>query len=167
MFSLDDERWRELAGGYRTPFDPSPLLRKLETETDKQSAWEALRDQLHHQGDVAEASYAAVPQIVRIYCERGLPEWNTYALVAIIDLARDNHNNPEIPAWLREDYLAAIRSLAEHGARDIFRVKNPETIRAILSILALVAGALTHAQFLLNYSGEELLEIEKRASNRS
>jgi hypothetical protein len=167
MFSMNDERWRDLAGGYRTRFDPRPLLRKLETKTDEQATWEALWEELHHQGDVGEASYAAVPHIVRIYCERGLPEWNTYAIVAVIDLARDKHSNPDVPGWVREDYFAAIRSLAERGAHDIWQVKDPEIVRAILSVLALATGARTHARFLLNYSPEELLEIEKLTSDQS
>lgn len=167
MLSLHDERWRELSGGYRTPFDPRQLLRKLETNTDEQSTWETLWDELHHQGDVGEASYAAVPHIVRIQCARGVPEWNAYAIVAVIDLARDNRNNPDVPNWMREDYFAAIRLLAERGARDILRVKNSDIVRAILSVLALAGGLRTHARFLVNYSAEELREIEKLSSEHS
>lgn len=167
MFALQDERWQQLAGGYRTRFDPRPLLQKLATETDQQPAWKELWEELHHQGDVGEASYAAIPHIAQIYCERGVSVWNTYAIVAVIDLARDNGNNPEVPTWLREDYFAAIRSLAERGAHDILQTKDPETVRAILSVVALAAGARTHARFLLNYSAEELLEIERLASGQS
>ncbi len=87
MLSFDDERWQGLPGGYRTRFDPRPLLMKLESNTDEQSTWQALWEELHHQGDVGEASYAA---IVRTYCERGVPGWNTYAIVPVIDFARDN-----------------------------------------------------------------------------
>jgi hypothetical protein len=42
--------------------------------------------------------------------------------------------------------------------------KNPEEIRAILSILALSACARVHARFLLDYSADELLEMERQAS---
>jgi len=167
MVAPHDERWEELRGAYRTRFDLRPLLRKLETETDAQSTWQALWEELHHQGDVGEASYAAIPLIARIYCERGLSVWNTFAIVAVIDLARDNRNNPDVPSWLGEDYFAAIRSLAERGAQNVLQVKDPDAVRAILSVVALAAGARTHARFLLNYSAEELLEIERLASGRS
>jgi hypothetical protein len=55
--SLDDLRWQELHGGYRVPFDASELLRRLEQGQD---IWDELWQELHHQGDVGEASYAAV-----------------------------------------------------------------------------------------------------------
>lgn len=69
-----------------------------------------------------------------------------------------------MPKWLEEDYFQAIRDLAEIGAVEILRTKNAEEVRAILSILAISAGARIHAKFLVAYSAEELLEIERLAS---
>ena len=69
-----------------------------------------------------------------------------------------------LPKWLKEDYLQAIRDLAEAGTAEVLKAKNSEDIRAILSILAIAAGARTHAKFLINYSAEELLEMERLAS---
>jgi predicted house-cleaning noncanonical NTP pyrophosphatase (MazG superfamily) len=119
--------------------------------TDTKAAWHALWEGLHHQGDVGEASYAAVPHLVQIYRQRGVVEWNTYAIVAVVELARDSGKNPEVPEWLKEDYLQAIRVLAEAGAAELLKAKNSEDIQAILSILAIAAGARTHAKFLINY----------------
>ncbi len=113
---------------------------------------------------MGEASYAAVPHLVRIYRQRGVIDWNTYAIVAVIELARDSGKNPELPEWLKEDYLQAIRELAEVGAVEVLKSTNFEDIQAILSILAIAAGARTHARFLINYSAEELLEMERLAS---
>ena len=138
---------------------------KLESNKNTQAAWHELWEGLHHQGDVGEASYAAVPHLVRIYRERGVLDWNTYAIVAVIELARDNKKNPEMPKWLRDDYLQAIRGLAEVGAGEVLVTRDPEEIRAILSILALSADARTHARFLLNYSDKELEEMERLASD--
>lgn len=112
---------------------------------------------------MGEASYAAVPHLVRIYRERGGIDWNTYAIVAVIELARDAGKNPVVPNWLKEDYFQAIRELAEAGAVEVFRAKDPEDIRAMLSVLAIAAGTRTHARFLLNYSDKELFEIERLA----
>ena len=164
MLSLDDKRWQNLEGGYRTQFDPRPSLSKLDTSKDTNAAWHVLWEGLHHQGDVGEASYAAVPHLARIYRKRGVIDWNTYALVAVIELARDDGKNPQVPKWLEEDYFQAIRDLAELGAVEVLQTKNPEEIRAILSILAISAGARTHAKFLIDYSAEELLEMERLAS---
>ena len=101
---------------------------------------------------------------MRIYRERRNFDWNTYAIVGVIELARDNGNNPKLPKWLEKDYFQSIRDLAEIGAAEVLRTKKPEEIRALLGILAIFAGARTHAKFLIDYSADELLEMEKLAS---
>jgi hypothetical protein len=164
MLSLDDKRWQNLEGGYRAQFDARPLLSDLETNKNASAAWHELWYGLHHQGDVGAASYATVPHLVRIYRKRREIDWNTYAIVAVIELARDDGKNPKVPKWLEDDYFKAIRDLAEIGAAEVLQTKDPEEIRAILSILAISAGARTHAKFLIDYSAEELLEMERLAS---
>lgn len=86
---------------------------------------------------------------------------NTYAIVAIIELARDDNRNPPVPSWLEPDYLEAIRDLPELAAAEVLQTTNPEEVRAMLSILAISAGARTHAKFLVHYSAAELLEMER------
>ena len=166
MIKYDDQQWREMTGGYRTAFDPRPLLSKLEASDDTTAVWHELWENLHHQGDVGEASYASVPHLVRIYRQRGVLDWNTYATVAVIELARDNEGNPEMPEWLVEDYNRAIRELAEVGTGEILLTNDAEDARAILSVLAIAANSRTHARFLLEYSGDELLEIERSAESQ-
>jgi hypothetical protein len=75
---------------------------------------------------VGEASYAGVPHLVRIYRERGVVDWNTYAIVAVIELARDGGKNPPVLKWLKEDYFHALRDLAEVGAAEVLKAKNSE-----------------------------------------
>ena len=159
MASTEDDRWASLTGGYRTKYDPRPALQKLDLGSDAKAAWEELWDELHHQGDVGEASYAAVPRLVEIYRKHPALDWNTYALVAIIELARTRSGNPAIPDWLSTHYFNAIGQLAKIGATEFFRTDDPETLRAILSIMALARGLRNHAEFLIKYSDDELLEI--------
>jgi hypothetical protein len=64
---------------------------------------------------------------------------------------------------LEEDYHRAIRELAEIGAGEIWRTEEPETIRAILGVIAVAKGLRTHGRFLVEYSADELLDIEARA----
>ena len=163
MLSLDDNRWNNLAGGYRMKCDPRPLLAELESEQNRDTAWHELWEELHHQGDVGEASYASVPHLVRIHRNSGIVDWNTYAIVAIIELARGKGNNPEVPKWLEDDYRRAIRELAEIGAAEICRTEEPEAIRAILGVIAIAKGLRTHGRFLVEYSEDELLEFESGA----
>ena len=162
MLSLTDKRWTKLIGGYRTAFDPRPSLHNLESNVHVKEAWHELWQELHHQGDVGEASYAAVPHLVRIHAERKLDEWDTYALVAVIELARGKGKNPEVPEWLKEDYFSAIQDLAKLGLTEIMRAKDPEQIRVILSIVALAKGARTHARFLLHNTEEEMIAFERQ-----
>ena len=160
MLNFDDERWHHLAGGYKTPFDPRPSLRKLESQQDTAAAWGELWEELHHQGDVGDASYAAVPELVRIHRTGSAADWNLYGLVAVIELARTESENPEVPEWLREDYFRSIQELARIGTKDILLAEEPETKRAILSVIAIARGLRTHGRFLAIYSEDELLEME-------
>lgn len=159
MLSLDDKRWTEMNGGRRAPFDPRPLLRKLEAGQHDRQTWDELWDGLHHQGDVGEASYAAVPHVVRAYRQRGEADWNTFALIAIIELARLNVGNPELPGWLADDYLRAIRELAEIGAHQLSDTTDSDVIRSILAVVAITSGLREHGRILVNYSDEEAAEL--------
>jgi hypothetical protein len=164
MLDLNDKRWANLRGGYRTPSDPRPLIAELEAGGNPSKVWQVLWEELHHQGDVGEASFAAVPLLVSIYSRKPSLDWNTYALVAIIELARAKGENPDVPDWLAQDYFRAIQDLSRIAATELSRAEKPEDIRAILSIIALSKGLRNHAKFLLIYSEDELSDIESAAS---
>lgn len=160
MLTFDDERWNHLMGSYKTPFDPRPSLKRLESKQSSATAWQELWEELHHQGDVGKASYAAIPELVRIHRNGGAANWNLYALVATIELARTEPHNPELPDWLQEDYFRSLQELAQMGTRDILRADEREATRAILSVVAIAKGLRMHGKFLLAYSEDELSEME-------
>jgi hypothetical protein len=162
MLSFDDNRWNDLTGGYRMKWDPRPLLAQLESEQTRDTAWRDLCEQLHHQGDVGEASYASVPHLVRIHRKGFLDASNTYAIFAIIELARGEGTNPKVPNWLEEDYFGAIRELPDIAAAEISRTQEPDAIRAILGVIALAKGLRMHGRFLVKYSEDEMLDIDVR-----
>ena len=162
MISLGDARWLSMTGGYRIPLDPRPLLKRLETDNDTSEVWHELWEELHHQGDVGDASYASVPFLVESYRKRRVLEWNTFAIVAIIELARKEGKNPDVPQWIADDYFKAIGNLAEIGAKEVLQAETAEDVRAILSVIAINKGLRIHGKFLLNYSEDELMEIESR-----
>ena len=160
MLGFDDERWNHLMGGYKIPFDPRPSLRKLENQQDIAAAWEELWEELHHQGDVGDASYAAVPELVRIHRIGRAANRNVYAMVAIIELARTESENPDVPDWLSDDYFRSIQELAQMGTKEILSAEGSETKRAILSVIAIAGGLRTHGKFLVSYSEDELLKMD-------
>jgi hypothetical protein len=113
MLNIDDQRWEKLLGGYRRPYDPRSALAKLRSGTNDAMVWEELWNELHHQGDVGEASYAAVPHLVSIYGKRPSADWNVYAIVAIIELARKHGSNPDVPTWLDSSYFSGDSGTGE------------------------------------------------------
>jgi len=159
----NDSRWTELKGRDGVAFDPRPALRKLKDGSDVEAAWQDLWRGLHHQGDVGEASYASVPQLVGIHRHRGVPDWNTYAIVATIELARDRGGNPPMPPWLRADYMSAIAELAELALRELPRATDLETVRSMLSVLAIWKGARTYGRILVEFTTDEIEELDQQA----
>ncbi len=153
---LDDPRWKTLQGGYKIPYDPTPALRRLEAGED---AWDELWDELHHQGDIGEASYAAVPHLVRI--GRSLPsrDWNLYGLVSTIEIERHRKTNPALPAWMAESYRAAWHELLEVALEDLTSSNEPESVRSILGVLALAKGELQLGALIAHSDSSEIAEI--------
>src|SRR5687767_4123289 len=119
MLNLDDPRWRTLAGGYRTRYDPTSALRRLASDWQDASAWDDLWGNLHHQGDVGDASYAAVPILVAIAGEVPVRGWNVHALVATIESERHARRNPPVPHWLESDYGQAWRDVLRLALDDL------------------------------------------------
>src|SRR5262249_51956650 len=135
--NFDDPRWEGLQGGYRIPYDPRNALRSLENKTNVDQAWGELWNELHHQGDVGPASYAAVPELVRIHASRTIPDWNVYAIVAIIEQARYEDRNPEIPPWLSNSYQAAWRQLVDLGLKDLRQAEDTTLVSSIIAVVAI------------------------------
>lgn len=108
---LTDPKWTSLAGGYGDLYDPRPALSKIAAGVAVSSVWEELWNELHHQGDVGEASYAAVTALVEIYSDGRPLDWNLFALCATIEVERHRRRNPLLPEWLHDDYATAWQKL--------------------------------------------------------
>jgi hypothetical protein len=163
MLSFDDDRWESLTAGYRVPIDLRPILHQLEFSDDPESNWGAIWQELYHQGDVGEGSFAAVPHLVRIHRKRGVVDWNTYSIAAIVELARGVGRNPDVPEWMRESYDAALTDLRRLGLEQLPITREREAIRSILALLAIVHGARTYGRILAEFTEDEVLELEKAA----
>jgi hypothetical protein len=144
---LDDGRWSDLKGGYGEPYDPRGAIRRV-SENDA-SGWDELWQELHHQGDVGEASYAALPALARVHQARGIADWNTYALAVTIEEARQNPNNPSVPDWLLADYQAGLRKLETMALSELPSATSNELVDSIIAVLALAKGRLTLARMAM------------------
>lgn len=165
MSMLNDKRWSGLTGGYKVVYDPRPALRALTLRYDDETAWGELWNELHHQGDVGDASYAAIPEIVRISAERSPVNWGVYSLAAVIEEARLlDSRNPPIPGWIEPHYKAAWQLLFHLALRDLETEADEATVTYALAVVALHRGSLglarmamctedERAEMLRNYLG--------------
>ncbi len=154
--SLDDARWKDLEGGYRSPYDASTALRSFKDGVD---VWDELWNELHHQVDVGLASYAAVPQLVSLAGEQASRDWNFYGIVATIEVASHRKDNPSLPEWLRQSYDEAWSLVSAIAVRDLESTRDSLTTQAIFSVLALAKGDLKLGALLSNLDGSELDEL--------
>lgn len=98
--ALDDPRWQGLGGGYGVEYDRRGALRALAANWDDGKPGMSLWNELHHQGDVGEASYASVPTLVALAETATRRDWNVYALTATIEVERHRRDNPSLTEWM-------------------------------------------------------------------
>lgn len=156
---MDDRQWAELCGGYRTPYDPRGAISRLSGD-DAKTAWAELWQELYHQGDVGEASYAAVPLLADAHEARGVADWNTYAIAATIEEARQKPQNPSVPDWLLDDYNEAWWKLQTLAITELPVATAAELIDSIIAVLAFGKGRASLGQMAMLGDDErkELLE---------
>jgi len=159
MLLFDDTRWITLKGGYHIPYDPRPALLRLEDEESVAVAWEELWNELHHQGDIESASYAAVPHLVRIYSTKSKIDWNFYAMVSIIEVERHKKKNPSLPDWLAEDYFRAWDELVKLALRDFPRAQDDINVKFIFTILAIAKKKLKLGALISTLDNDAISDI--------
>jgi hypothetical protein len=163
--SFDDARWQSLAGGYRILYDPRPALRRLAADFGDEAAWKELWGELHHQGDVGDASYAALPSLVDLGERAAARDENFYALAATIEVERHRHANPELPAWLAPLYTEAWEALVRLALSDLARGTDPLVVQSALAVVALGRGALRLGALLAHLDPSEIEEyLDERAA---
>lgn len=77
MIELGDPRWEKLSHAYGSAADIPELLRQLAGATGPKirydsEPWFTLWSSLCHQGDVYDASYAALPHLTVVYVRRAV-----------------------------------------------------------------------------------------------
>ncbi len=155
----EDIDWTRLSGGYRVLYDPRNALGRLESGEDIQAAWKELWSELYHQGDVGDASYAAVPHLVRIHESSGTADWNTYALIAAIEHARHNGRNPQLSESLRQAYEAAWLQLVEMGLRNLKTATDASLVASIIGVVAMGKNLPSIGYFAVMLTEDERAEI--------
>src|SRR5436190_1921802 len=165
MIDFDDKRWESLEGGYKIVYDPRPALRELESGSPVQPIWNEFWEDLHHQGDIGDASYASVPFLIRHISRTKKPDWNSYGLVAVVEIERHRKGNPPLPDWIADAYFQAWEELLPYASRDLIVAHDPITVRTILGVMALAKGQLKLGAFIVDSDTSEIDEfLETRSA---
>lgn len=130
-------------------YDASKVLRGLTDGASGKTAYQELWEQLHHQGDLGEASYASVPWLIEITRRSPLPDWNPLALVCTIELARPS--NQEVPPELQEGYFKSLGSIPSVLADKPCAVWDDLFTQVASAALALSRGHRAFAEIYLEF----------------
>lgn len=159
MIDLDDTTWQNLNGGYRIPFDASPALKSLELDEDDEAAWSELWENLHHQGDVDTASFAAVPHLVRLHSRKTSINWQFIGLIATIEVARWTLDNPDIPIELYDDYINALNDAKTLGIDRMMFNGTTEYLASYFGLVASLHGNRQLAQAILTLDNDVIADL--------
>jgi hypothetical protein len=160
---LNDHRWAELRGGYGELYDPRPALARLAAKVEVPTVWDELWNELHHQGNIGDASYAAIIVLADVFTSERTADWKLFSLAATIEIERHRKKNPPIPEWLVDDYARAWQQLAVVAIASLQSDSDPETVKSALTIIALEKKALKLGAFLnwLDYSELDAIVDER------
>jgi hypothetical protein len=114
---------------------------------------------LHHQGDVGEASYLAVPQLVRIAKGKRLFDWKIYGLCAVIEQQRHLGKNPSIPTQYIDYYKNGLIELNQFVISNLNERHDDSDLRVILSTIATCKGQVKLGKAILEMSDDVLDEF--------
>ncbi len=158
---LTDEIWKTLEGVYKTPFDASIPLRKLELAIDTETInkiWEELWNELHHQGDVGLASYLSLPQLVRIGRLKELYDWNLLGLCCVIEQQRHLGHNPTLPTDYYDYYNKGLADLKHFVLDNLNKTLDNTTYTLSLATLATCNGQIELGKAIMELEDKEILD---------
>ncbi|WP_283177901.1 hypothetical protein [Gemmobacter sp. 24YEA27] len=160
MLPLESAHWAKLSDAYGSAADVPNLLHRLAvspgpSEPKSEEIWEQLWSRLCHQDDVYDASYAALPHIVRIGCEvEGPIDFGFYLLPVSIELSRWRGSGPQMSADLSGAYSSAISRLMECAHMHKSDAWDEPTLRSALAAQAIAKGDPALATVLINLDPE-------------
>ncbi|WP_139202927.1 hypothetical protein [Pseudoxanthomonas sp. GM95] len=170
MLSLDDPAWSDLQDAYGSAEAIPLLLAQLKTFPDKSHAesepWFSLWSALCHQGDVYQASFAAVPHIVATLASAPRrASFDYFLIVACIEVAR-HERNVEIPKALRDAYLEALAQMPALAGKTLVPGVTAELCISALAASAAAAGQLATAALLTDMELDDIDAMRDWIFNR-
>ena len=161
LLPLDDSHWATYRSGYRITYDAVPIIRQLQTEGATEKFWEEVWSELHHQGDVGEATYALVPYLVDYQSQQRELDEHLFHFCVLVDLQQPKNNNPPIPPELEFPYMRAMRELPVIGAEGLKRGAAENVVMGVTAAIALSAGHRVLARAYLEFGRDDALPYLK------
>lgn len=159
LLPLDDSRWANYRGGYnRVPYNVVPLIHRLNSEGTSDSFWEVVWSELHHQGDVGEASYALVPYLVEYQSRQRDLDEQLFHFCVIVDLAQPENNNPKIPQEIELSYALAMRRLPVIGTELLRRGCAEAVVMGVAAATAMAGGHRVLARAYVDFGRADALD---------
>ena len=159
MIPLVDPRWASLHGGYDVPYDASIALRAIEAGAPVDKYWDELWGNLHHQGDVGQASYATVAVLVDMAVLDVANDWNLFALALTIEHARTHANNQPVAEWIKAAYENAWTKLLELAINALKTSSDALVVRMALAVVATSKGLRPLGRILSESDESELADV--------
>ena len=157
MLSLNDERYGQYRSGYGIIYDVVPKIRELINSGPSKSFWNEIWEELYHQGDVGEASYAIVPYLVEYEESNKHLEENIYHFVVSVELASLEDRNPPIPNELQFSYAKGVRKLPYIGMNKLKRGCSHSAVMLVASAMAVSLGHTILGRSYLDFGPDDAL----------
>jgi hypothetical protein len=158
LMPLDDSRWATYSGGYRLPYNIVPLIHRLNSEGTSRGFWEVVWSELHHQGDVGEASYALVPYLVDHQSRRQELDEQLFQFCVIVELQQPENSNPPIPPESELSFTMAMRQLPVIGAEHLRRGSTEAVVMGIAAATALAGGHRVLARAYVEFGRADAMD---------
>jgi hypothetical protein len=159
LLPLNDPHWACYRGGYNLSlYDVVPLIHRLQREGTSKEFWELVWAELHHQGDVGEASYAVVPYLVEHQSHQRELDERLFHYCVVVELARPEKKNPPIPPELEFSYAKAIRKLPVIGTQLLRQGCSEAVVMGLAAATALAGGHRVLARAYIEFGRADALE---------
>ena len=165
MLPLDSQEWSQLQDAFGAATNIPSLLDQLAANPlphrdYRDEPWFSLWSSLCHQENVYDASYAAVPHIVRIGTAAPAPiDFGFFQLPACIEIARKKGRGPDLPPQLAEAYFAALRGLHDCAFRHAADDWDQNMAVCVAAALAVAKGQHELADALMNLDPDIISKI--------
>jgi hypothetical protein len=158
MLNLEDPIWDQLNGGYKARYNPTKIIKEIYINIESKTAWDEIWEDLHHQGDIGEASYAVIPYFVDSYAKSTKPIWDLYSYISCILIESHRKTNPKAPLWIKNDLEKSLDVLFERSFSDLKSTNDQTTIHAIIGYISLYKGLIKYGALISTYDESEINE---------